>query len=101
MAVAIRLKRLGRTHRPFYRIEAIEKRNARDGKSLETIGTYDPFAKGEQVKVKLDRVQHWLDHGARPSTTVTSFLRKLDVNWGTPKRSRRAIQRAKRKAAKS
>lgn len=101
MAVAIRLKRCGRTHRPFYRIQAIEKRNARDGKSLETIGTYDPFAKGDTVQMKIDRVQHWIDLGARPSVTVSSFLRKADVSWGKPKKSRRSIQRAKRKAAKN
>ena len=96
MAVAIRLKRCGRTHRPFYRIQAIERRNARDGKSLETIGTYDPFAKGETVQLKTERVQHWIDQGARPSTTVSTFLRKIDVKWGKPMRSRRSIQRAKR-----
>jgi small subunit ribosomal protein S16 len=81
MAVAIRLKRCGRRHRPFYRIEAIEKRNARGGRSLETVGWY------------------WIDKGARPSDTVTSFLRKSNVKWGTPgqKKSRRAQQRAKKK----
>ncbi len=104
MAVMIRLKRCGRRHRPFYRVEAIEKRNARGGKSLEIVGTYDPFVKNDanRVKLKVDRVQHWLDQGARPSETVTSFLRKVDVKYGKPKRSRRAMQRQKkREAAKS
>jgi small subunit ribosomal protein S16 len=101
MAVAIRLKRCGRRHRPFYRIEAIEKRNARGGRSLETVGWYDPMVDDAQKRVKLheDRIQYWIDKGARPSDTVTSFLRKSNVKWGTPgqKKSRRAQQRAKKK----
>ena len=93
MAVAIRLKRLGRKHRPFYRIEAMEKRNARNGRSLENLGYYDPMVEDpmRRVVMKVDRVQHWLDRGARPSETVTSFLRMLapDVltgctNWNRP-----------------
>ena len=101
MAVMIRLKRCGRRHRPFYRVEAIEKRNARQGKSLEIVGTYDPFVDNpaSRVKLKVDRVQHWLDQGARPSETVTSFLRKVDVKYAA-KKSRRAVQRAKKRAAK-
>ncbi len=100
MAVAIRLKRCGRRHRPFYRIEAIEKRNARGGRSLETVGWYDPMVDDAQKRVKLheERIQHWIDNGARPSQTVTSFLRKSNVKWGgTFKKSRRAQQRAKKK----
>lgn len=98
MAVAIRMKRIGRRHRPFYRIEAIEKRNARDGKSLETLGTYDPFAvkEDEQVKLQVERIQHWVGQGARPSDAVSAFLRSVDVKW-EQKKSRRARQRAAKK----
>ncbi|MFQ5653674.1 MAG: 30S ribosomal protein S16 [Planctomycetota bacterium] len=96
MAVAIRLKRLGRKRRPFYRIDAMERRNARGGKSLETLGFYDPLvedpAKG--VKLRVDRIQFWLDRGARPSETVTSFFRKADLKWGNPDRkSRKSLWR--------
>jgi len=99
MAVAIRLKRCGRRHLPFYRIEAIEKRNARGGRSLETLGWYDPLVDDAQKRVKLhvDRIQYWIDQGARPSATVTSFLRKVDVKWGNGKKSRRSQQRANKK----
>jgi small subunit ribosomal protein S16 len=99
MAVAIRLKRCGRRHRPFYRIEAIEKRNARGGRSLETVGWYDPMVDDSEKRVKLhvDRIQHWIDQGARPSQTVTSFLRRADVKWGNGKKSRRSQQRANKK----
>lgn len=102
MAVALRLKRYGRTHRPFYRIEAIEKRNARNGKSLETVGYYDPMVEDPQkrVNLKVDRIQFWLDRGARPSDTVTSFFRKADVKWGTVRKSRKSLQR-KRRAARA
>ncbi len=103
MAVAIRLKRLGRTHRPFYRIDAIEKRNARNGRSLENLGHYDPFAKEaeKQVVLKTERVQFWIDQGARPSATVTSFLRKADIRWGNPKKkSRKSMQRKRQAEAK-
>ena len=101
MAVMIRLKRCGRRHRPFYRVEAIEKRNARQGKSLEIVGHYDPFVEDQQKRVKLnvERIQHWIDQGARPSETVTSFLRKVDVKYGQTKTSRRAKQRDKKRAA--
>ncbi len=101
MAVMLRLKRCGRRHRPFYRVEAIEKRNARQGKSLEIVGTYDPFIEDPltRVKLKVDRVQYWIDQGARPSETVTSFLRKVDVKYGKVKTSRRAAQRAKKREA--
>ena len=102
MAVAIRLKRLGRRHRPFYRIDAIEKRNARNGRSLETLGIYDPFVKdpAQQVILKADRVQHWIDLGARPSEAVISFLRKIDVRWGnTQRKSRKSMQRKRRKSS--
>ena len=102
MAVAIRLKRLGRKHRPFYRIEAMEKRNARNGRSLENLGYYDPMVEDpmRRVVMKVDRVQHWLDRGARPSETVTSFLRKADVKWGSAKKSRKTEHRKRIAAAK-
>lgn len=104
MAVALRLKRLGRRHRPFYRIEAIERQNARNGRSLETLGFYDPLVQDEEKRVKLnvERIQHWLDQGARPSETVSVFFRKADVKWGNPlKKSRKSLQRKRRAARKA
>jgi|TARA_B100001142_G_C14182691_1_gene596825 small subunit ribosomal protein S16 len=52
----------------------------------------------KRVKIHVDRVQHWVDMGARPSETVTSFLRKVDIKWNKDRKSRRAVQRAKKKA---
>ncbi len=96
------MQRNGKKHRPFYRIEAIERRNSRDGRSLETLGTYNPFAGNpdERVKLKLDRIQHWIDQGARPSDAVSAFLRKASIKWEA-KKSRRAVQRAKKRAEKA
>ncbi len=104
MAVVLRLKRLGRAHRPFYRVIATEKSLGTGGKALETLGYYNPFAaeNEESVKLNIERVQHWIDLGARPSDTVNSFLRKVDAKWGNPKRkSRKVLQRQRRKAAAS
>ncbi|MEL7237637.1 MAG: 30S ribosomal protein S16 [Planctomycetota bacterium] len=78
MAVKIRLKRLGRTHRPFYRVNAIVDRNARDGRVLEELGFYDPITTDDEKRfvVNLDRIKYWLDTGAIPSETVSSHLKK-------------------------
>jgi small subunit ribosomal protein S16 len=82
--VRIRLKKMGRRNRPFYRINAIEKRAPRDGRILENLGWYDPIAKDEdkQIFVKNDRVEHWLSVGAQPSDTVKDILVKVGLYDG-------------------
>ena len=79
--VKIRLKRMGRRHRPYYRINAIESRNPRDGRVLEELGKYDPLEPDEskQVVLKAERIQHWLDQGAQASETVANLLRKNGI----------------------
>jgi len=74
--VRIRMKRMGRTHRPFYRINAVEKRTQRDGKIIENLGWYDPIAKDESKQIELneERVRHWLGVGAQPSQTMMNIL---------------------------
>lgn len=81
MAVRIRLKRMGRRHRPFYRIGVCDARRPRDGKLLENLGYYDPLAKTEekQVVVNRERVEYWLSQGAQPTETVASLLRKQGI----------------------
>jgi small subunit ribosomal protein S16 len=78
MSVKLRLKRLGRTHGAFFRLNAIDSRAARDGRVIEELGVYDPRNKdaGKQFIAKLDRCKYWLDHGAVPSETVSSLLKK-------------------------
>ena len=65
---------MGKKKRPFYRIVAIDSRKARDGKFLESIGTYDPVKKPAEVLIQEDRVSYWLDTGAIPSDTVASLM---------------------------
>ncbi len=79
--VRIRMTRRGRTHRPFYRINAVEKRTQRDGKILEYLGWYDPCAKDEskQLMLKEERIQHWISQGAQPTLTVADLLAKNGV----------------------
>ena len=77
MAVAIRLSRGGSKKRPYYRIVVADSRNARDGRFIEKVGTYNPLlAKDSPERVKLDndRISHWLSVGAQPSDRVLRFL---------------------------
>ena len=81
MAVKLRLKRMGRTNGPFFRLNAIDSRSPRDGRVIEELGYYDPRNKDQskQFVAKLDRCRHWLDVGATPSGTVSSLLKKHGV----------------------
>ncbi len=94
MSVKIRMTRMGRRHRPFFRINAIESRAPRDGRILEKLGHYDPILKDvdKQVVIDLERVQYWLDKGAVPSDTVSEILLRLGVKTKhyTEKKQRRA-----------
>src|SRR3989337_2690783 len=81
MAVKIRMTRMGRRHRPFFRINAIDSRTPRDGRILEKLGHYDPIEKDKKKQVVLDtdRVKYWLDLGAVPSDTVSDLLAKIGI----------------------
>ncbi|MCE2652168.1 MAG: 30S ribosomal protein S16 [Planctomycetaceae bacterium] len=74
--VKIRMKRMGRPHRPFYRINAVDSRVKRDGKVIENLGWYDPMAPGKNYELNAERIKHWLDHGAQPSETIMDLLAK-------------------------
>jgi len=76
VATVIRLTRLGKHKRPFYRIVVADSRMPRDGRCLEIIGTYDPLAKSAAVQIKQDRAADWLKKGARPSDTVHQLFKK-------------------------
>jgi small subunit ribosomal protein S16 len=69
---------MGRTNHAFYRLNAMDSRSPRDGRVIEELGYYDPENKDQakQFVVKLERCKHWLDHGAIPSGTVSSLLKK-------------------------
>lgn len=78
MAVRIRMKRLGRKHRSYFRIVAIDSRQPRDGRIIEELGSYDPMVKNtdDRVKLKPDRIKYWMSVGALPSERVTTLLKK-------------------------
>lgn len=91
MAVKLRLKRMGKTHRPFYRVCVFDARRARGGRYIESIGHYDPFVADDQAKVTInrERAEYWLKVGAEPSETVASFLRAIKVEGlARPKKKR-------------
>lgn len=92
--VRIRMKRMGRTHRPFYRVAVMDIRKARDGESIEDIGTYDPMVtdKSKRFAIKMERYDYWLSVGAQPSDNVAMLVKKLKTNrWGTAKPAPAAI----------
>ncbi len=76
MAVKLRLKRIGQKNTPVYRVVATDSRSPRDGRFIEEIGLYHVTQPGDNVELKLDRVDYWLSQGAKPSETVASFIRK-------------------------
>lgn len=76
MAVKIRMKRVGTTNTPAYRIVVADSRSPRDGKFIEEIGTYNPLKKEDNFSLNLERAKYWVSKGAQPSDTVASFLRK-------------------------
>jgi len=75
LATKIRLKRIGRRNRPFYRLVIMDARNRRDGAAIEEVGWYNPTAKDEMYSLKEDRILHWLQEGAQPTDTAHDILR--------------------------
>ena len=74
MAVKIRLKRMGSKQKPFYRIIAADSRSPRDGRFIETLGTYNPLLAENKVTLEEDKILSWLSNGAQPTDTVRSIL---------------------------
>ena len=79
MAVKLRLKRMGPKQKPFYRIVAADARSPRDGRFIETVGTYNPVRKPAEVKVDEELALKWLNNGAIPTDTVRSILSKEGI----------------------
>ncbi len=77
--LAIRLARMGKTKKPFYRVVVIDKRRPRNGRFVEVVGTYDPLKKPAEVKLNVERIKYWLGCGAQPSDTVRSFLHSQKI----------------------
>ena len=110
MSTKIRLARGGSKKRPFYRIVVADSRMPRDGRFIEKIGTYNPLLpkdSEERVKIDLDRVNHWMSHGAEVTDRVSRFLEAAGViekkSRNNPKKGaphKAAVERAEEKAAK-
>jgi small subunit ribosomal protein S16 len=78
LSVAIRLTRVGATKRPAYRVIAIDKRRARDGRALEILGYYDPLTEPATVQLETDKIRAWIGKGARPSETVVKLMAQAE-----------------------
>ena len=83
MAVRIRMKQMGRTHRHYYRIVAIDSRQPRDGKVIEDLGVYDPHVadKDARVKLKPARIKYWQSVGAKASEHCAAIFKKYLKKW--------------------
>lgn len=79
MAVKIRLKRIGATKNPFYRIVVSESRSPRDGSFIEEIGYFNPLKEPAEVKVDAEKAKQWIKNGAQPTDTVRALLKKNGV----------------------
>ncbi len=74
--VMIRLARVGAPKQPYYRIVVIEKDRARNGRSIEVVGTYNPRTSPATVNLKHERIEYWRDKGAKLSPTVEKLVAK-------------------------
>ena len=77
--VRIRLRRVGSKKNPIWRIVVADRRSPRDGRSIETIGRYNPQTDPSVIEINEDRARHWLEHGARPTRTVSHLLRTKGI----------------------
>ncbi len=75
MALKIRLSRIGSTHNPVYHVVVAEARSRRDGAATEILGTYNPRAKNESLKLNVERADYWLSKGAKPTDTANSLIK--------------------------
>lgn len=82
MAVKIRMKMMGRAHRPFFRVCAVDQRKPRDGRVIEELGYYDPMCPETDARavLKADRIDYWVSVGAQPSEKVAILVKKYGTN---------------------
>jgi small subunit ribosomal protein S16 len=92
--VKIRLKRMGTTKRPFYRLVVADSRSPRDGRFIEALGFYDPLPQPAEVRIDAERVREWLRKGARPSDSARDLLVAQGILAGNPRRERPPVAAA-------
>ena len=88
MAVKLRLKRMGSKQKPFYRVVAADSRSPRDGRFIETVGTYNPIKTEDNLTINEERALYWLNNGAQPTDTVKNILSKTGV-WAKFKNTKK------------
>ncbi|MCR4616182.1 MAG: 30S ribosomal protein S16 [Clostridiales bacterium] len=79
MAVKIRLRRMGAKKAPFYRIVVADSRYPRDGRFIESLGTYNPLMDPPEVKIDAEKAQQWIANGAQPTDTVKVLMKKNGI----------------------
>jgi small subunit ribosomal protein S16 len=100
MSVRIRLRRMGATKRPFYRVVVADQRSPRDGRFIENIGKYHPLEDPSLIEIDEERALHWLSVGAQPSNTVRVLMTKIGI-WdkftgGKPEKPEKTRKAAKK-----
>jgi small subunit ribosomal protein S16 len=95
------MKKLGRKHRAYFRIVAIDSRQPRDGRIIEELGAYDPMVKNtdERVRLKPERVKYWLSVGAKPSEKVEILFKKYMAKFEQQEAAASAAPAAKATAS--
>ncbi len=86
MAVKVRLTRVGSKKNPIWRVVVADGRSPRDGRTIETIGHYNPQTQPSRIEIDRERLQHWLDRGAQPSNTVKKLIRAENTGYEMPAR---------------
>ena len=81
MATKIRLKRIGRRNRPFYRMVLIDSRKKRDGAAIEQLGWYNPISDEKDCELKSERIIHWLNKGAQPSKAAKKLIKNKGISF--------------------
>lgn len=99
MAVRIRMKKMGRTHAPFYRVCAVDARKPRDGRVIEELGYYDPMVPETDARaiLKGDRIDYWMGVGAQPSDKVAVLIKKYGSSGTHLEAQKAAIERLGRR----
>ena len=77
--VKIRLRRMGAKKAPYYRIVVADSRAPRDGRFIEEVGTYNPAADADKLKVDMERVKYWIANGAQPTDMVRGLIKKVEA----------------------
>lgn len=95
MAVRLRMQKMGRRHRPFFRVVAVDGRAPRDGKVIEYLGHYDPLLQETDARavLKNDRIDYWLGVGAQPSDKVGVLIKKYGSNGTHLEQQKAALER--------